>query len=261
MKNNITVFLEIYNEEHRLKECLENFTWAEELVVFVKKSSDNSLNIAKIFATHVYEVDYCSASENIVNNFKLHDPLEWVFYITASSKIDKDLVHEINKLTSNPEFSYDVIGLPYEMFVFNLSGKFSPWYNEYKYPIIRKNSLKLSTELHKEIGWIGSNIFKIDSKKTKGRFKHFTHNNPDDFFNKHIRYVKYEANEYKHKYKNKALNKSIIMFIKSIAFVFIKRKTVYKGKNGFILSMAYISYYLMLMVFVWFNSKDKNTCH
>jgi len=67
------------------------------------------------------------------------------------------------------------------MYVFNLSGKFSPWYNEYKYPIIRKNSLKLSTELHKEIGWIGSNIFKIDSKKTKGRFKHFTHNNPDDF--------------------------------------------------------------------------------
>mgnify|MGYP001001326636 CR=1 FL=1 len=38
-----------------------------EIVVFVKESSDNTLKIAKEHATHVYEVDYCNASENVLN--------------------------------------------------------------------------------------------------------------------------------------------------------------------------------------------------
>jgi glycosyltransferase involved in cell wall biosynthesis len=255
--NNISVVLEVYNEEERLESCLNSFKWADEIVIFVKKSSDNTLKVAKEHATHVYEVDYCNASENIVNNFSLHKFKEWCFCITASSQIDQLLVPEILNLTSDKNFNYDVIGLPFEMYVFNLTGKFSPWYNEYKFPLIRSSALKLSTILHQEISWNSDKVHKIDSYLTKGRFMHFTHKSPDDFFLKHLRYVKYEAIEYRNLYKERAFQKAIVKFIKSIAFVLIKRRTFFKGRNGFVLSMAYISYYLMLLIYVWYNDVQK----
>jgi glycosyltransferase involved in cell wall biosynthesis len=255
--NNISVVLEVYNEEERLESCLNSFKWADEIVIFVKKSSDNTLKIAKEHATHVYEVDYCSASENIINNFKLHKFKEWCFCITASSQIDQILVPEIINLTSNKNFNNDVIGLPFEMYVFNLTGKFSPWYNEYKFPLIRNSVLKLSTILHQEIRWNSNKLYKIDKDITKGRFKHYTHKSPDDFFFKHLRYIKYEALEYINLYKGKAFKKALINFIKSLAFVLIKRRTIFKGRNGFVLSIAYISYYLMLLIYVWYNDVQK----
>ena len=38
--NNISVVLEVYNEEERLESCLKSFRWADELIVFVKKSTE-----------------------------------------------------------------------------------------------------------------------------------------------------------------------------------------------------------------------------
>ena len=256
-KNKITVILEIYNESERIKECLSDFSWAEEIVVFVKKSSDNSLELAKKYATHVYEVEYCNASENIINNSKLHDTLEWCFYITASSRIDIELAKEIVKITNNPTFSYDVIGLPYEMNVFNISGSQSPWCNDYKFPLIRKSALKLSTILHQEVGWIGNNIFLINSSHISGRFKHITHQNPNDFFLKHNRYVQYEAKHYIEIYSNKSYYHALNKLLRSVAFVTIKRRTIFKGKDGFTVSIAYISYFIMLLVYVWYYSRNK----
>lgn len=251
MRNNITVFLEVYNEAHRLEACLRNFQWAEELVVFVKKSNDDTLNIAKRFATHVYEVDYCQASENFASNVMSHLSKEWCFFITASSLIDYELTNEIEKLTRDVKFSYDVIGLPYAMYVLGFTGTSSPWGSNYKYSLIRRSALHLTDILHNEIGWHGNKIFTINATSTVGRFYHCTHANLDDFFQRHIRYVKYEAKHYHRVYGNKAFRVAFISFLRSIGSVLFKTRTIWRGKDGFILSLAYVSYFLMRMIYVW----------
>ncbi len=250
--NNITVFIEVFNEAHRLEACLKNFQWADELVVFVKKSSDSTYDIAKQNATHIYEVDYCEASENFVSNVMKHKSKEWCFFITASSLIDPDLAIEIEKLTNLASFNYDVIGLPYRMYVFGLTGPCSPWGADYKYPLIRRSALRLTDTLHHEIGWIGDSVYKINTGSTTGRFYHCTHSDPDDFFSRHMRYVKYEAKHYCSIYGNKAFRVAFIDFLRSIASVFFKKKSIWYGRNGIALSLAYVSYFLMRMIYVWF---------
>lgn len=258
--NNITVLLEVYNESHRLETCLQSFQWAEELVVFVKKSDDDTYEIARKYATHVYAVDYCSASENILSNFARHQTKEWCFYITASCRIDPDLVVQVEKLTMDCKFDFDVIGLPYQMSVFGICGKSSPWGVEYKYSIIRKSALKLSTVLHQEIRWNSNKLYEINSSTISGRFYHLTHSNPDDFFLRHIRYIKYEADYYCRSYHDKAFNFAFRAFLRSMGSVVLKKRTIYRGRDGFVLSLAYVSYYLMLMVYVWYGlrTSEKN---
>ena len=259
MNNNITVFLEVFNEAHRLEACLINFQWADELVVFVKKSTDETLSIAKRYATHVYEVDYCETSENFATNMKKHSGKDWCLFATASSLIDPELVDEMVKLTSDSSFKYDVIGLPYTMMVFGLSGKCSPWGEPYKYALIKKSVLVLSDVLHNEISWVGKKSFVIDASNTIGRFYHCTHSNPEDFFMRHMRYVKHESQVYCQIHGDKAFKVSFVDLIKSIGKVIVKKRSIYSGRNGIVLSLAYVSYFLMRLVFIWFELRGVNS--
>jgi len=253
-KNNVTVYLEVYNEEHRLEECLQNFLWAEELVVFVKKSDDSTLSIATQYATHVYEVDYCVASENFATNVIKHKGRDWCLFITASSLIDPELVDEIEILTSNPLSQYDVIGLPYAMYVFGLTGSSSPWGSKHKLGLIKRSSLVLTATLHSEVGWvIDSKVYLINN--TDGRFYHCTHSNPEDFFMRHMRYVKYEASDYIDTFGERAYRVAFIDLLRSLGSVFVKRRTVYRGRDGISLSLAYVSYFLMRLIFVWHKQR------
>lgn len=253
--NNITVFLEVFNEEHRLEACLKNFQWADELVVFVKKSNDLTYNIAKKFATHVYEVEYCDASENYASNIKSHPSKEWCFFVTASSLIDPELSSEITKLTRDINFNSDVIGLPYMMYVLGVAGHCSPWGGSYKYALIRRSALCLTNILHKEIGWIGNNIYTINSKSTIGRFYHYTHANPDESFSKNMRYVKYEAKYYCKTYGGSAFRVAVVDFLRSIGSVTLKKRSIWRGSDGFTMSLAYISYFVMRMIYVWYEMR------
>jgi len=255
MNNNITVFIEVYNEAHRLEACLMNFLWADELVVFVKKSTDNTYEIAKKYATHVYQVDYCSASENFAFNVKSHISKEWCLFITASSLMDPELSAIIINLTSDPNFESDVIGLPYTMFVLGVSGKCSPWGASYKYSLIRRSALRLTDILHNEIQWSGNNIYNISRESTLGRFYHFTHTNPDDSFSRNMRYVKYEARYYCLTFGAKAYRIAFIDLLRSIASVTIKKRSIWRGRDGFILSIAYVSYFLMRMIYIWYEMR------
>lgn len=253
--NNITVFLEVYNEAHRLEACLKNFQWADELVVFVKKSNDHTYDIAKKLATHVYEVDYCNASENFSSNVKSHLSKEWCLFITASSLIDPELTTEITKLTRDSNFGSDVIGLPYTMYVLGVAGQCSPWGASYKYSLIRRSALRLTDVLHKEIGWSSDNVYTINNESTEGRFYHCTHANPDEFFLRHMRYVQYEAKHYCAIYGAKALRIAAIDFLRSIGSVTLKKRSIWRGRDGFTLSLAYVSYFLMRMIYVWYEMR------
>ena len=258
MNNNITVFVEVYNEAHRLEACLKNFQWADELVVFVKKSNDHTYDIAKKFATHVYEVEYCDASENFASNVKSHSSKEWCLFITASSLIDPELSDEIIKLTQDIKFESDVIGLPYTMYVLGVAGKCSPWGAGYKYSLIRRSVLHLTDVLHKEIGWSGNNTYTINKTSTVGRFYHCTHANPHDFFLRHLRYVKYEASYYCETYGARAFRIAVVDLLRSIASVAFKKRTIWRGRDGFTLSLAFVSYFLMRMIYIWFEMRSSS---
>jgi glycosyltransferase involved in cell wall biosynthesis len=253
--NNITVFLEVFNEAHRLEACLKTFQWADEVVVFVKKSSDDTLAIARRFATHVYEVAYCEASENFASNIRKHASKEWCFFITASSLIDPELSSEIVKLTQDVGFGSDVIGLPYAMYVLGISGKSSPWGGVIKYPLIRRSVLELSNVLHNEISWNSNKIFTINPTTTGGRFYHLTHSNPDEFFLRHMRYVKYEANQLRESHGKKALQVALVGLLRAGGSVVFKKRSIWFGIDGLVMSLAYVSYFLMRYIYVWHDSR------
>lgn len=256
MKNNITVFLEVFNEESRIESCLKSFRWADELIVFDKQSTDRTREIAQRLATKVITSPYCEASENSVRNIAGEQSNEWCFFITASSLIHPELVDEIIKLTSDPTFAFDVIGLPYGMYAFGITSPYSPWTNARKYALIRRSVLRLSCELHREIRYASDRVFDMPRVSEVALLLHCTHRDADDFFLRHLRYAKYEAKGVTAVSRKKALWGVLKEIIRSIAYVVIRRRSFVLGWDGIALGLGYISYFIMKFVYIWDLHRD-----
>lgn len=255
-KTNVTVFIEVFNEEARIESCLKNFAWADELIVFDKHSTDRTREIAKNYATEIITVPYTQASENTVQNISAHASCEWVFFPTASSFIHPNLVDEIVKLTSDDNFEYDVIGMPYAIYSLGINSKNSPWTDLRKYTLIRRSALKLSSKLHNEIGCTTDRVYDMPLRASDEVLYHCTNKDADDYFSRQIRYTRYEAEHDKSLDRNQALRQSFFQILKAVAIVLVRRRSFLLGWDGVGLSLAYISYFVMKFIYVWDNHRE-----
>ena len=256
LKNRVTVFIEVFNEEARIESCLKSFVWADELIVFDKQSTDRTREIALKFATKVISVPFSQGSENIVNNITGQTCNEWVLIPTASSLMHPNLVDEIVKLTADENFPYDVIGMPYGMYSWGVNSRNSPWTDLRKYTLIRRSVLRLSTKLHQEISWETDRIYDMPLRAPEEVFYHCTNRDADDYFSRQIRYTRYEAQHNGTGYGNQELRKAFYQIIKAIGVVIVKRRTFILGWDGVGLALAYISYFIMKFIYVWDSHRD-----
>jgi (heptosyl)LPS beta-1,4-glucosyltransferase len=224
LRSNVTVFLEVFNEEDRIESVCEFFQWADELIIVDKSSTDKTLDIAKRYTKKIHIVPYTDTSStygiDVCNKHQTDS--EWYLFITASSAIEPELVKELVKLTTDSNFDYDIISLPLKMHVLGISSKRSPWDGTYKNTCIRKSALKLSTKVHHETGSESDKIYK-GLLETGSYLHHFTHRQIDIFFERHIRYTREEARA---NAENKEINLSLEFrqIIKALLSVIFKRK-------------------------------------
>jgi (heptosyl)LPS beta-1,4-glucosyltransferase len=252
-KSNVTVFIEVFNEEHRIEACLKSFSWADEIFVFDKNSSDKTRQIAEKYAT-VVTVPFCEASENAVNNISNHGSTEWCLIPTASSLMHPKLASEIVKLTSDPNFEYDVIGMPYGMHSLGVNNKRSPFYAEHKFTLIRRSALVLSTKLHHEISFNSKRIFKMPKTAPDALLYHCTHPTQEAFMIQTARYAKYEAKNDLTLTKKKAF----FDLLKAFAIIILKRKSFLLGWTGAAVALNYLIYFAARFVFVWERDRPNN---
>jgi len=250
-KSNVTVFIEVYNEELRIESCLRSFQWADEIIIFDKHSTDRTRDIASKLATEVLLVPFCEGSENVVNNICGHSSKEWCLFATASSLMHPDLVDEIIKYTTDLKFDFDVIGMPYAIYSMGIRSNRSPFFVSHKHTLIRRSKLKLSTKLHNEISYVGDKVFDIPFINEDAVLYHCTHKNVESLLAHEVRYTKYEASQ------DSSLNsaKAFWAIWRAVIVVLFRRKSFLLGWNGVALSLGYVTYFIIRFLFVWESNR------
>ena len=252
--NNIAVLLQVYNEEKRIESCLNSFSWADELLVVDKSSTDKTVEIAKKFTDNIAIIPFSEGSKGGKNNVDRFDiESEWLFFVTASSLIHPNIVDELIKLTTDDSFNYDIISIPYAIYSFGIRSKRSPWTDDLKFTIFRKSMLITSDKLHHENQSLSDKYYSMMVTSRHEVLYHCTNDNAHNYFNRQMMYTSYEAC-----YEKTTLKKIFLEILKSIAVVVIKRRFFLGGQDGLALSLAYISYFMMKFVFYWDNNNKNN---
>jgi glycosyltransferase involved in cell wall biosynthesis len=93
----VSVVVITWNEEERLRACLESAAWADELVVVDAESRDKTVQIAREFTDHVLVRPWPGFAEQ--KNFALDEARgDWVLSLDADEEVSGELREEIRSL-------------------------------------------------------------------------------------------------------------------------------------------------------------------
>ncbi len=99
----ISVCVITFNEEDRIRDCLESVKWADEIIVVDSFSADNTVKICKEYTDNVFLHEWPGYVEQ--KNYALNKALNnWVLCLDADERISKELKEEFER-----ELAADVI--------------------------------------------------------------------------------------------------------------------------------------------------------
>lgn len=247
--NKISVITVVYNEESRIENFIKSFSWSNDLIIIDKSSTDNTQQIIKKYPrAKLIVVPYSDTGDEFKHGIECAIN-EWVMTVTASDMIHPNLVNNLVTLINSKDFNYDVIALPFALYVFGIRDvKRSPWCAAHKEWMYKRDVVKTSHVVHKEMYHTSDKIYTMPYSETENLF-HLTHETMNSFLERHIRYTRAEANNYND--EKIALRSSFKDFLGSIKEVCFKRRSYLKGWDGVALGLAYISYFILKFLFIW----------
>jgi glycosyltransferase involved in cell wall biosynthesis len=250
----ISAFIPVFNEEKRIKHALASLQWCNEIILLDKYSTDKTVEIAKTFGDKVkvcYMENSDAYSTSEMDYLFDNCTSEWIIIFTASDVIDKVLTEKILEKIADVNFNYDIINIPYKRYVLGIESKNSPWHTQTHPSVFKKTALKVNKgETHSAFSFIGKNYYFKGDKI--GALHHLTHETVDGMTLRHIRYWRAEGSNY----NQSSLKKPLKAVFRSLYIIFFKRRTFMIGKRGIVLMCAYLSYYLMSLVYKWENKNS-----
>ena len=98
--SDLTVAVITWNEEERLRPCLESAAWADEIVVVDSASTDKTVEVAREFTDRIWVRPWPGFAAQ--KNFALEQAsLPWVLSLDADERVTPDLRREIERVLLN----------------------------------------------------------------------------------------------------------------------------------------------------------------
>ena len=146
------------------------------------------------------------------------------------------------------DFPYDVIHVPFRRYVLGLETHRSPWYSDLRPIVFRKRVFRLRDDsVHGAMSFATDRHFKMPDSN-KYCMYHLAHETMESMMDRHIRYLKAEAQTFPPQIP---LRKAFNPILRSAFDVVVRRKTWLMGWDGVALAMAYMSYWMLRLVYIW----------
>jgi len=241
MSKKISCFINTFNSEKYIKECLESVSWCDEIIIVDMYSEDKTLEIAKEYGAKISMHDRIGYVEP-ARAFALEKcNNEWIFNLDSDEICTSKLRYELLKIMNNNDF--DVINISRRNFFFGKEILGSGWgYKDDLIPrFFKKSYMKYGDKIHAGSELINNprSGFIIDKEKS---ILHFNYDSIEQFINKLNNYTTHEAVSSKYNYKGSPARKIIYHFFREVLGRFIYKKGYKDGWLGLYLSLAMAFY-------------------
>jgi glycosyltransferase involved in cell wall biosynthesis len=128
----------VYNEERKIRRCLQSLTWCDEIIVVDSFSTDNTPAVAREFTDKVYQHEWLGyvGQRNLVRGHARND---WILYLDSDEEVSPGLRDEILAEFAKPENPF--VGYEFPRIVYFL-GRWilhGEWYPDVKLRLFHKN--------------------------------------------------------------------------------------------------------------------------
>lgn len=182
---NLSVVMITFNEEKRLRECLESVRFADEIVIVDSGSTDRTAEIAKEYSVRFTTRPFDNFS-NQKNHALSQAAGDWVFVIDADERVPEDLKSEIRHIcgAEKPENVYAVKRRTY---FFQKPLRYSGTQGDAPIRLFPRGSARYQQSIHEEI------VTALPVKRLRHELLHLTTESLKQFLKKLPTYMALEV--------------------------------------------------------------------
>jgi glycosyltransferase involved in cell wall biosynthesis len=238
-----------WNEEERLRACLESVAWADEIIVVDAESTDKTVQVAREFTDRIWVRPWPGFVAQ--KNFALDQAAgEWVLSLDADEQVTPDLRREIEVVLAQGG-PCDGYAIPRKNFFWGVWVRHGRLYPDYQRRLFRRGRGRFLERLVHE---------SVEIQGTVGRFEspllHHSYRNLDEFLQRSNRYSTLAAEEWIRRGVRvspadlvfRPLGRFLSMYLLHLGFL--------DGWRGFLLAGLYAHYVFLRTAKVWESRKS-----
>jgi len=239
------------NEERNIEPALKSLDWADEIIVVDSRSSDSTVEIARLYTDRIFIRDWpgYAAQKNFAAEQALND---WIFNLDADERVSPELAREIRSIKeARPEPDHAGFEMPRLTSYLGRWIKHSGWYPDYKLRLYHRRKGRWQGDFVHESVSVSGNVEKLD-----GEILHYTIRSASEHHLRMDRYTTLAAREL----HSKGVNPAIASLFVSPISAFVRS---YFLKLGFLdrvpgLAIAYFAahYAFLKQLKLWEMSRD-----
>lgn len=243
----------VYNEESRLGGLLETLRWCDEVVVVDKSSTDGTRRVAESYGAKLILTPYSDAGDEIKLAVEAASS-EWMIFLTASDMVHPGLARKLKEIAGRKDFPYDVVEYPYMVGTFGVFSPRSPWDYPLKRKMARRSAVVCGAQVHKETSFSSNRVYRMEKDRVEAVY-HFTHQSVDSFIERHCRYAKAEATLPSS--EAQGMLRALFETFAALGWTAVWRRTWLLGWDGVALMLAFASYFIFKLLYVWERFRGK----
>lgn len=242
----ISALVVTFNEEKRLRECLQSILFCDQIVVVDLGSKDKSAEIAKEFATDFMVHELVQFGEEVWPELFPFLKYDWILRMDPDEIFSEGLIESVRETISSTESNAGIITVPYQYYFLGRPLNYTIWGGIRNLPkIMNRKRINLHPRVHNGCS-LKNGYSTLDiTSGAKNAVKHYWVDNYQQLFSKHFRYIKAEG---KSRYE-RGERISLLSFIKqpfrACLYSFLRCKGWQGGGTGIFLSVFYGWYVLM----------------
>jgi glycosyltransferase involved in cell wall biosynthesis len=257
-RQRLSVVMGVYNEEDKLARSLDRLTWADELVIVDKFSTDRTPEIARSYPRTLFiqNEDWLNVNVNLGLEAATGD---WILQIDADEVVSDELIREIREILSAPDMPYDGYWVPSRVFFFGKWIRYGVNYDtrfgrqgigfNHRQRLFRKGYAWYDCQhLHEPISHKGNWGF------LRGHYDHLSHPSVSGWIEKMNRYTDRDMelrDVTRAEFHLPRPGKTLLALAKVFFHLYIKRKGYKDGLHGFIVCALNTLYLLVERCKVW----------
>jgi glycosyltransferase involved in cell wall biosynthesis len=240
----LSVVINAKNEEEMIKVCLESVKWADEIVVVLNDSTDDTEKIARLYTDKILKVEGQDFAK-VKNKGLAEVSEEWVLFIDADERVLEPLKIEITNAVKTTDKS--AFALSRKNIIFGQEVSYGPYKHDRIIRLVRKDKCR---------GWVGKVHehleFNGDLGYTKNSLLHLTHRGIDHFVLKSLEWSNIDARlRFEAKHPKMTKWRFIRILITETWHQGVTRKGFFGGTVGIIDSILQVFFMYMSYVRLW----------
>ena len=248
----LSIVITAYNEEKKIRVCLESAKFADELIFVDNSSTDNTAKIAKEYTKHVYSQPNEPTKIDLQKNTGIEKATsDWVLVLDADEQISSELRKEIKEVLEDDPKELNGFWMPRKNIIFDKWIQHCGWYPDFQLRLFRKGKGKYEkVHYHEPIAVVGQ------TAKLREHLIHSNYERIGQVLHRNLQvYAPNEADELIRQGYSFNARDAIRLPIQEFLSRYFARQGYKDGFHGLMLSLFMAIYHFIIFAYIWEKKK------